>query len=149
MTRAQIIKWLDSYQKLKSERDGILELIGELEEDRGASQLRSPQLDGMPHSGRVSDPTATSAAKIAALLERYEEKAATLYDRMKEIEDAISSVSNAQQRDMLREHYLLGREWASIARAKDYSVSRCTQLAGDGITALCESLYAIVFEPGV
>lgn len=138
MTRAEIIKWLDSYIDVKKERDGILALIAELEEDRAGSQLRSPQLDGMPHSGRISDPTATSAARFAALLERYEEKAAALYDRMREIEDAIGDVENSAQRDMLRAHYLRGLKWENVADLESYSVSRCTQLAADGITALCE-----------
>jgi hypothetical protein len=138
MTRAEIIKWLDSYIDVKKERDGILALIAELEEDRAGSQLRSPQLDGMPHSGRISDPTATSAARFAALLERYEEKAAALYDRMREIEDAIGDVENSAQRDMLRAHYLRGLSWDDVAKAKAYSVSRCTHIAGEGITAILE-----------
>lgn len=138
MDRQDVIRWLDSYIKLKGERDGILALIGELEEDRAGSQLRSPQLDGMPRSGKVSDPTATSAARFAALLERYEEKAAELYDRMADIEEAVGALENEQQRDMLRGHYLRGLEWKDVAELKSYSVSRCTQLAADGITALCE-----------
>lgn len=140
MTRADVISWLDSYKKLKAERDGILELIGELEEDRAGSQLRSPQLDGMPRSGRVSDPTASSAAKFAAIMENYEEAQAKLYDRMDEISDAIKAVEHPQQRDMLRAHYLSGLEWPEVAKKKNYSVSRCTQLAADGITAICEAM---------
>lgn len=140
MTRAEIINWLDSYSKIKSERDGILALIGKLEEDRAASQLRSPQLDGMPRSGKVSDPTATSAARFAALLEHYEEKAVELYDRMSEIEAAITEVPNPDQRYMLRAHYLRGLEWEAVAKEKDYSVSGCTTLAGKGITAICEAM---------
>ena len=138
MTREEIIKWLDSFVKLQSERAGILEILADLEEDRAGSQLHSPKMDGMPRSGHISDPTGTAAARLALLLERYEEAAAALYDRMKEIEDAINSVENSQQRDMLRAHYLRGKGWEAVAREKDYSVSRCTQLAADGITAICE-----------
>lgn len=138
MTREEIIKWLDSYIKLASERAGILELIAALEEDRAGSQLQSPKLDGMPRSGRIADPTAASAMRLGVLLERYEEAAAALYDRMIDIEDAINAVESSQQRDMLRAHYLSGKSWENVAREKDYSVSRCTQLAADGITAICE-----------
>lgn len=140
MTRDEIIKWLDSYTKLQSERAGILELIADLEEDRAGSQLHSPKLDGMPRSGRVSDPTAMSAARFAMLLDRYEEASAALYDRMTEIEETISALENPQQRDMLRAHYLRGMEWADVAKKKDYSISRCTQYAADGITAICEAM---------
>lgn len=142
MTRAEIIDWLDSYKHIKAERAGILELIGELEEDRAGSQLRSPQLDGMPRSGRISDPTASSAVKIAELIEKHEEAAAALYDRMEAITDAIKAIENPQQRLMLREHYVLCLEWEAVALKHSYSVSRCTQLAAEGITALCERFEA-------
>ena len=140
MTRAEIIDWLDSYKHIKAERAGILELIGELEEDRAGSQLRSPQLDGMPRSGRISDPTAMSAARFAELYENYETASAVLYDRMASIEDAISALDSPQQRLMLREHYIAGLDWETVAVKHSYSVSRCTQLAGEGITELCEVL---------
>lgn len=140
MERQDIIRWLDSYIKLKGERDGILAQIAELEEDRSASQLRSPLLSGMPRSGKISDPTATSAQKFAALMEDYEAKAAALYDRMREIEAAIAEVPNSDQRYMLRAHYLRGLEWEEVAEEKSYSVSGCTTLAGKGITAICEAM---------
>lgn len=140
MDRQDVIKWLDSYVKLNAEREGILALITELEEDRSASQLRSPQLSGMPRSGNISDPTATSAQRFAALMEDYEAKAAALYDRMSEIEDAVSAVGDPQQRTMLRAHYLRGLEWADVAAENNYAVATCTRYAGDGISAICEML---------
>lgn len=140
MTRADIINWLDSYVKLKGERDGILALIRELEEDRAASQLRSPNLGGMPRSGRVSDPTAESAQRFALIKTDYENKSARLLLRMEEIERAISDVPEAIQRDMLRAHYLRGLKWEEVAREKNYSVSRCTYYAENGVTAICEAM---------
>lgn len=142
MDRQDVIRWLDSYVKLKGERDGILAQIAELEEDRSASQLRSPQLSGMPRSGRMSDPTAESAARFEGLVRRYEEKAAQLMNRMGEIEDIIGSVDNALQRDMLRAHYLRGLEWEDVAREKSYSVASCTRIAGQGISEICGILKA-------
>lgn len=149
MDRQDVIRLLDSYVKLKGERDGILAQIAELEEDRSASQLRSPQLTGMPRSGKISDPTATSAARFAALMGDYEAKAAALYDRMSEIEAAIAEVPNPDQRYMLRAHYLRGLEWEAVAQEKSYSVSGCTTLAGKGISYICESVYAIVSAPEI
>lgn len=140
MTREQIIDWLDSYVELDSERAGILELIADLEEERAGSQLHSPKLDGMPRSGTVSDPTATSAARFAALVEHYEEASAALYDRMKEIEEAINAVEKPDQRDMLRAHYLKGLKWPEIAKKKNYSISSCTAKASAGITAIYEAM---------
>ncbi len=149
MDRQNVIRWLDSYVKLKGERDGILAQIAELEEDRSASQLRSPQLSGMPHAGKISDPTAESAQRFAALMDRYEASAAELYGRMSEIEAAIKEVPNPDQRYMLRAHYLRGLEWEAVAKEKSYSVSGCTTLARKGISYICESVYAIVSEPEV
>lgn len=149
MDRQDVIRWLDSYVKLKDERDGILRQIRELEQDRAASQLRSPQLSGMPRAGKISDPTAESAQRFAALMDRYEASAAELYGRMSEIEAAIAEVPNPDQRYMLRAHYLRGLEWEAVAEEKSYSVSGCTTLAGKGISYICESVYAIVSEPEV
>lgn len=140
MTRDEIIKWLDSYIRIKKERDGILALIRELEEDRAASQLRSPNLDGMPRSGRVSDPTAESAQRFALIKTDYENKSARLLLRMEEIERAISDVPEAIQRDMLRAHYLRGLEWETVAKEKHYSAANCMRLAGRAISYMCEIL---------
>lgn len=137
MERQDVIKWLDSYVRIKKERDGILALIRELEEDRAGSQLRSPNLGGMPRSGRVSDPTAESAQRFALIKTDYENKSARLLLRMEEIERAISDVPEAIQRDMLRAHYLRGLEWETVAKEKHYSASNCIKLAGDGITHIC------------
>lgn len=140
MTRADVINWLDTYKHIKEERAEILELIGELEGEREGSQLRSPQLDGMPRSGRISDPTAISAARFAELMENYETSSAVLYDLMMDIESKISALDNPQQRLMLREHYICCLEWEDVALKHNYSVSRCTQIAAEGITELCEVL---------
>ena len=137
MNRQEVKLWLRSYKHIKKERDGILELIGELEEDRAASQLNGMRLTGMPGSGRISDPTAESAAKFAALLESYEAHAASLYDRMREIEDAIEYLPE-QQRDILRSYYIRGMSWAKVAKKQGYSESHCWKIAGDGITALAQ-----------
>lgn len=140
MERQDVIRWLDSYVRIKKERDGILALIRELEEDRAASQLRSPNLDGMPRTGRVSDPTAESAQRFALIKTDYQNKSARLLLRMEEIERAISDVPEAIQRDMLRAHYLRGLKWEEVAREKNYSVSRCTYYAENGVTAICEAM---------
>lgn len=141
MTKDELREWLESYRDIRKERDGILELIGELEEDRAGSQLRSPQLTGMPRSGRISDPTASSAARFAALMTMYEEQAAALYDRMREIEEAIESLPSLH-RDMLRRYYLRGKKktWAEVAREKNFSEPRCWQIASAAIDMLLESL---------
>ena len=140
MERQDVIRWLDSYVRIKKERDGILALIRELEDDRAASQLRSPNLDGMPRAGRVSDPTAESAQRFALIKTDYENKSARLLLRMEEIERAISDVPEAIQRDMLRAHYLRGLKWEEVAREKNYSVSRCTYYAENGVTAIYEAM---------
>lgn len=140
MERQDVIRWLDSYIRIRKERDGILALIRELEEDRAASQLRSPNLDGMPRSGRVSDPTAESAQRFALIKTDYENKSARLLLRMEEIERAISDVPEAIQRDMLRAHYLRGLEWETVAKEKHYSAANCIRLAGRAISYMCKIL---------
>lgn len=139
MNAAEVRAWLESYESLKSERDGILALIAELEEDRAASQLRSPQLTGMPRSGKVADPVPLSAQRFGALMERYEESAAALYDLMNEIEDALGFLPTKNKcRDIMRAHYLQGLTWPQVARSKNYSLSRVEHIASDAIKMLVE-----------
>lgn len=142
MNREEIIKWLQSYKKLKAERDGIVAQINELTADR--AQLRSPRLDGMPHGGSTSDPTAAAAERFIELTARYEASASDLCQRMCEVENAVSIVPDSLQREMLRAHYLRGQSWDNIAKEKMYSVSQCKQLAGKGITHICKTLYTSV-----
>lgn len=142
MNREEIIKRLQSYKKLKAEHDGIVAQINELAEDR--AQLRSPRLDGMPHGGSTSDPTAAAAERLIELTARYKASASDLCQRMCEIENAISIVPDSLQREMLRAHYLRGQSWDNIAKEKAYSVSQCKQLAGKGINYICESVYTSV-----
>lgn len=142
MNREEIIKWLQSYKRLKAEHDGIVAQINELAKDR--AQLRSPRLDGMPHGGSTSDPTAAAAERFIELTARYEASASDLCQRMREIENAISIVPDSLQREMLRAHYLRGQSWDNVAHEKVYSVSQCKQLAGKGINCICESLHTSV-----
>ncbi|MBQ4166906.1 MAG: sigma-70 family RNA polymerase sigma factor [Clostridia bacterium] len=132
MTADDIRAWLGTYLQIKKERDGILDVIRELDKDRAASQLRSPRLDGMPHSGRVSDPVAESADKFSALSRDYERKAAALADRMREIEAAIEGLPS-QYRNLLRMYYLRGLSWAQVAAALDFAESSCWRLAAEAV----------------
>lgn len=132
MTADDIRAWLGTYLQIKKERDGILDMIRELEEDRAASQLRSQNLDGMPRTGRISDPTAASAAKFIALARDYERKAAALADRMREIEAAIEGLPS-QYRNLLRMYYLRGLSWAQVAAALDFAESSCWRLAAEAV----------------
>lgn len=132
MTADDIRAWLGTYLQIKKERDGILDMIRELEEDRAASQLRSQNLDGMPRTGRISDPTAASAAKFIALARDYERKAAALADRMREIEAAIEGLPS-QYRNLLRMYYLRGLSWAQVAAGLDFAESSCWRLAAEAV----------------
>ena len=56
MTREEVKAALKSYRALKREHDDLVRRREEIE----ASILGSPRLDGMPHGGSVSNPTANS-----------------------------------------------------------------------------------------
>lgn len=139
MTEDEIRAWLRSYTKIKSNRDSILEHIKELEADRDALQLRSPKLDGMPHSGKLSDPTADTALRYAAIIADYKRESDALLAELKAIRAALKLLTD-DEANLLRRHYLLDQEWHIIAADVNRSESSCYDVARKAILKLSKIL---------
>lgn len=139
MTTDEVKAWLRSYSKIKSNRDGILEHIRELEADRDAMQLRSPQLDGMPHSGKLSDPTADTVMRYTEIIRDYKRESDALLDELNRIKAALDLLT-CEEADLLRRHYLLDAEWHIIAAAVKRSESSCYDVARKAILKLSKIL---------
>ena len=137
MSPDEIKKWLRSYSALKSEREGVLRQISEIEADRAS--IRSPRLTGMPHGSGLSDPTAEVVARYEAVLAERREKSNQLLDKTDTIERALELLDSLEA-DLLRRHYLLGDEWHIVAAAVNRSESGCYEIARRAILTLSKSL---------
>lgn len=117
MTREEVKTALKSYRALKREHDDLVRRREEIE----ASILGSPRLDGMPHGGSVSNPTATIGAALAELSALYDGKASQLAAAMILVEDMIDHLADPTQRMIARLYYIDGLTWEQVCVAANYS----------------------------
>lgn len=117
MTREEVKTALKSYRALKREHDDLVRRREEIE----ASILGSPRLDGMPHGGSVSNPTATIGAALAELSTLYDGKARQLAAAMILVEDMIDHLADPTQRMIARLYYIDGLTWEQVCVAANYS----------------------------
>ena len=117
MTREEVKAALKSYRALKREHDDLVRRREEIE----ASILGSPRLDGMPHGGNVSNPTANIGAALAELSTLYDGKARQLAATMILVEDMIDRLQDATQRTVARLYYIDGLTWEQVCVAANYS----------------------------
>ena len=117
MTREEVKTALKAYRALKREHDDLVRRREEIE----ASILGSPRLDGMPHGGSVSNPTATIGAALAELSTLYDGKARQLAAAMILVEDMIDHLADPTQRMIARLYYIDGLTWEQVCVAANYS----------------------------
>ena len=79
-------------------------------------------MTGMP-KGRAGNKIQTAAVHIADLTDQIDKNTLKIIEKLEEISDVISSVPDAQQRKILRQHYIEGMRIGEIARMsyRDYS----------------------------
>ena len=140
MERQDVIKWLDSYVHIKKERDGILALIRELEDDRAASQLRSPNLDGMPHGTSLSDKTARLAAQLADAEEEIIELRSEAWSIRMEIVRTLNRIQSPEYNMLLYLRYIEGKTWEQIAVEMHYSIQHIYRMHDTALSAVEEIL---------
>lgn len=132
MTREEVKAALKSYRALKREHDDLVRRREEIE----ASILGSPRLDGMPHGGSVSNPTARLGASLAeldvVLDKKIKERAAALIL----IESLLDFVSDAQKRMVVRLVYVDGMNYRQIAEKINY----CDRTVGRMVSAAVEEI---------
>lgn len=109
---------LKQYQRLRLERDGILNVIRELEAAMEAPKIQ--KLTGMPSSGGNGSALETMVQKHIELQRRYLDKLAEMDKLQGEIEDAIESLEG-NQRTLMRLRYLQGMRWEDICVSMHYS----------------------------
>ena len=111
MTKTQ----LRAYRDLAKERDSLWATINAMEYG-----LTGVRMDGMPRSGKVSDPTGAQAVQHADVLALYRQKVAELDKRLLEIEQAIECLE-PRERTLVRLYYMEGLTWEEVCVEMSYS----------------------------
>lgn len=119
LTRQDKIGYLRQYQELEEEYQWLKEQKVRWSEI--ASRI-TPSMTGMP-KGRAGNKIQTAAVHIADLTDQIDKNTLKIIEKLEEISDVISSVPDAQQRKILRQHYIEGMRIGEIARIsyRDYS----------------------------
>ena len=111
MTKAQ----LRAYRDLKLERDRLEAMVAALEYGTGGLRM-----DGMPRSGKVSDPTGQQAIDHAMVRDLYAQKVTELTQALIEIENVIEHLEPLE-RTIIRLYYVEGLTWEEVCVAISYS----------------------------
>lgn len=111
MTKAQ----LRAYRDIKLERDRLEAMVTALEYG-----LTGINMDGMPRSGKISDPTGQQALAHAEVLEKYKQKVVELTKALLEVETAIECLE-PRERALIRLYYCDALTWEEVCVAMSYS----------------------------
>lgn len=130
---------LNEYIDIKQEREQILKELRKLDADMTA--LTSPNLDGMPKSGRGSDRLERMIDRKAALRRYYEEQAERLDEAQQAIEGMISGLSS-RERKILRCKYIEGMTWEQVCVAVSYSWRQTHNIHSAALDKLVERMEA-------
>lgn len=97
--------------------------------------LKSPNMDGMPRSTRISGLEVMTAAIDAEerRLMKSREKALEILD---EIEDMIDELQSFDQKQVLRLHYIAGLTWDQVAMEAHYSERTVRRIHGQALNEL-------------
>lgn len=110
MTKAQ----LRAYRDIKLERDRLEAMVAALEYG-----LTGINMNGMPRSGKISDPTGQQAIDHTQVRDMYQQKAAELTKAIIEVENAIECLE-PRERTLIRLYYIEGLTWEEVCVAMSY-----------------------------
>lgn len=108
-------KQLRDYRDIKLEKDELERKIAAMEYGPGGLRM-----DGMPRSGKISDPTGQQGLDHAEVLEMYKRKVAELDKAILEVETAIECLE-PRERTLIRLYYIDGLTWEEVCVEMCYS----------------------------
>ena len=127
LTNKEKKEFLRRYQYLKRRE---LELAEEIEELRSQYTGHAIRYSDMPKAHNAEHDLSDYAAKLDKLFERLKERKTDTIRAYYEIEDAIETVEDMQERELLRLRYLRGMRWEAVAERIGYTERRMHQLHG-------------------
>ena len=115
------MKKLNKLYYLKIE---IKELKDEIE---NLSEISSPSLSGMPHSGKLSNPPEQYFLKKERLLKKLNKKLEKYIDELERTENIIDSIEDEEVRVIARMRFIDCCKWREIARKVHLDRSVCSR----------------------
>ena len=79
------------------------------------SYTKSPQMTGMPGSGKLPDPTAERAIKEAKIMERIERMVQEQQEESDRVMSWILKIDDPMIRTMMHARYIRGKSWNAVA----------------------------------
>lgn len=125
--------WLNRYIIKKRRIDGLYKRLRDLKE---GSSIRAVQMTGLPGAKRDTSLTEEQALKALELEERIQtlEKKARLCRA--EILEAIDSLDNPKQADILEKHFILDQSLSSIANDMNYTERHTIRLYSTAVSEI-------------
>lgn len=114
------IRELSNYYYISQDIETLEDLIKELE----ASIIKSPNLTGMPPSGKVSKPVEELTTKVIEKKEKLEKKKQNLLEERNKICDFIESIEDSLIRQIVIKRFLQLESWEQIG--EEVYLSRTT-----------------------
>ena len=100
--------------------------INELKEEiKSLTEIGSPEMTGMPHSGKVSDPVAQYYSKKTKLIEVLNNKLEYYIDEITRTENIISDIEDAETRLIARLRLVNNLSWKEISKRVHLDRSVC------------------------
>ena len=128
MTKAR----LRAYRDIKLERDRLEAMVAALEYGPGGLRM-----DGMPRSGKISDPTGSQAVDHTQVRDLYQQKVAELGAALIEIEQAIECLE-PRERTLVRLYYMEGLTWEEVCVEMSYSWRQIHRIHAKALAKLKE-----------
>lgn len=95
------------------------------EKEHEMVSLRSPSLEGLPTAkGKTSSPVEDAVASLVDLQAKYVRRLEVMYREQSAIEEAVASLSDSVERQLMRARYLDGQTWEEVCETIGYSWSQ-------------------------
>lgn len=125
--------WLNRYIIKKRRIDGLYKRLRALKD---GSSIRAVQMTGLPGAKRDTSLTEEQALKSLELQERIQSLEKKARVCRSEILEAIDSLDNPKQADILEKHFILDQSLASIANDMNYTERHTIRLYSTAVSEI-------------
>jgi RNA polymerase sigma factor (sigma-70 family) len=130
LTRHDVRRRLQRWEKLGDRIAGLRLMVRAIQDDiNGVGDLKSQNLDGMPHGTTVGQPTELAALQRIALRESYRARLEELEQQIQEADRLRESLEEAvmylmpEEAFVINRHYRDGKTYEQVAEEQDCDVS--------------------------
>ncbi len=136
MTNEDVKEFLRRYGHIKK-LIKVYEL--EIEEFRTAKMNPSLVYDDMPHAHDTKD-LSDYMARLDAMITKLQESQNQATEILSETVDTINMLTDASERDVLFQRYIMSKQWEDVAKEVGYSWKQTHRIHGNALMNLKEIL---------